>query len=175
MFAKHSRGSAFVPGISRESNRCTRGIPLVKPTGGRLIPRRSRAHSPRACFPDSGPVSSHWRYQVGSNHRGGTPAGRPDGRGETPTLQNCVARSAVVSTAGTRASSPVCCQGGGGKLVDARALYGSVVSAAQTPSRRNQNLPPESQDVPPRLHVYRIVRVDPCSDRRDAVAVGDAV
>jgi hypothetical protein len=32
---------------------------------------------------------------------------------ETAALLNAVVRSAVVSTAGTRASSPECCQGGG--------------------------------------------------------------
>ncbi len=40
-----------------------------------------------------------------------TVAGRPDGRGRDAHTPRCpVARSAVVSTAGTRASSPECCR-----------------------------------------------------------------
>ena len=39
-----------------------------------------------------------------------TEAGRPDGRGRDAHTPQCVARSAVVSTAGTQASSPECCR-----------------------------------------------------------------
>jgi hypothetical protein len=51
-----------------------------------------------------------WSYEAGSNHRGGDAS---MAAGETPTLLGRVERSAVVSTAGTWASSPKCCQGRG--------------------------------------------------------------